>query len=309
MEWTECIFYVPAEQLDAAAAIATMVAPLGIYIEDYSNLEQEIQAIAHTNLVDEALLAKNRAQGILHIYYSPLEPLTETLAFLQERFNAQGIPYTLAQEQVEEASYADNWKRYFKPTPIGQKLLILPSWEAEVNPEGRAILQIDPGAAFGTGTHATTRLCLEALEEAVTPGMSVLDIGCGSGILAIAALLLGAGKAHAIDIDALAVKTAAENGVINGFAPPALTVIQGDLTAQITGQYMCIVSNIVADVIIQLSREVSRFLEPGGVWLASGIIEDRLPEVRAALAENGWHIAAQTQQEGWICLQLTRNID
>ena len=191
-DWTELTITVPTEKVDIATDIANMVVPYGVYIEDYSNLEEAAWEIAHIDLIDEELLARDRTKAIIHIYISPEENPAEALAFLSERLTAEGIEHTLGSSQVCEDDWANNWKKYFKPLPVGEKLIISPTWEPATETEGRAVLSIDPGMAFGTGGHDTTRLVLETLEKYITPGVDVLDVGCGSGILSIAALLLGA---------------------------------------------------------------------------------------------------------------------
>lgn len=222
MDWTEIVIETDADDIDRAGDIAQMVVPYGIYMEDYRNLEREAWEIAHIDLIDEALLKKDRSKGLIHVYLPPEENPAEALAFLSERYHAAGIRHQIATEVCRAQDWENNWKQYFKPLPIGKKLLIRPLWEQEYNAEGRKVLHLEPGLAFGTGGHNTTRLCLETLESYVTPETELLDIGCGSGILSLCALLLGAKSATGVDIDALAVKTAVENGGKMAFPPPAL---------------------------------------------------------------------------------------
>ena len=207
MDWTEVTISVNAKDVDKAGDIANMVVPYGIYIEDYSNLEEEAWEIAHIDLIDEDLLQKDRSKALIHIYISPEESPAEAVAFLRERYTAEGIESEISLDSCVEEDWINNWKQYFKPIPVGEKLLIRPTWEEVQDSSGRIVLDLDPGLAFGTGTHETTRLCMELLEKYVQPGMDVLDVGCGSGILSVAALLLGAEKAVGVDIDELAVKT------------------------------------------------------------------------------------------------------
>ena len=211
MNWTEITVNVPLEYTDTAAAIANMTVPYGIYIEDYSDLEQEAEEIAHIDLIDEELVKKDRTKSVIHIYISECDNAEESLAFLKERLAAEKIPFEVGAVGVNDNDWNENWKKYFHATEIGKRLAIVPSWESYENVSGRKILHIDPGAAFGTGTHATTSLCLAMLENYVKTGTKMLDIGCGSGILSIAAVLLGAEKAVGVDIDAQSVKTAREN--------------------------------------------------------------------------------------------------
>jgi len=166
------------------------------------------------------------------------------------------------------------------------------------------VLLLEPGLAFGSGSHATTRLCMEALEHYITPGCAVLDIGCGSGILSVAAILLGAGAALGVDIDPTAVKNACENAARNHLTAPQVQFIQGDLIQHVTDRYDIIVSNIVADAIIALAPSICGFLNEGGVWLSSGIIDTRAEEVLAALRAEGFSVAKTQEQEGWVCIAV-----
>lgn len=302
MDWTEVKIEIPADCIDRAADIANMVVPYGIYIEDYRNLEAETWEIANIDLIDEELLQKDRTKGYVHIYISPEENPQEAVAFLSERFTAAGIPHKIDFSLCKNEDWENNWKEFFKPMKVGEKLLIQPLWIDQIdNPEHRAVLTIEPGLAFGTGGHHTTRLCLETLERYVKAGDAVLDTGCGSGILAIAALLLGANKAVGVDIDELAVKTAIENGKQNGFTEPQYTILQGNLADKVTGAYDVVVANIVADIIMLFAKDVGRFLRPNGVFITSGIIDTREQEVRAALEENGFAVSERNEQNGWIC--------
>ncbi len=300
--WTELTVSVPVADTDRAADIANMTVPYGLYIEDYSDLEEGAREIAHIDLIDEDLLARDRTRSLIHVYLEPEVIPAEALTFLQERLSAAGIDNVLSTRTVREADWANNWKQFFKPLPVGEKLLILPTWETDENREERAVLHIDPGMAFGTGGHETTRLVLETLEKTVKTGDRFLDIGCGSGILSIAALLLGASSAFGVDIDPLAVKTAQENGALNNMTPPRYTIVEGDLADKVTGQYDVVAANIVADAIIALSPAVPAFLKEGGVYVVSGIIDVREQDVVTALAACGFAVAERYEQRGWVCL-------
>ena len=211
---------------------------------------------------------------------------------------------TITSDETREEDWINNWKQYFKPIPVGQKLLIRPTWEEVKDSGGRTVLDLDPGLAFGTGTHETTRLCMELLEQYVRPGMNVLDVGCGSGILSVAALLLGADKAVGVDIDELAVKTAVENAEIN-HVEERFTGICGNLTDQVTGTYDIVVANIVADVIIMLTKDVEQFMKPDTVYLMSGIIDTREQDVLAAV-EQHFTIIDRKEEKGWVALSAKR---
>lgn len=302
-DWTELIITVPAQDVERAGDIAQMVVPYGIYIEDYSHLEQEAWEIAHIDLIDEELLQKDRTKGLVHIYISPEANPAEAISFLEERYRACGIDFSLSTANCAEEDWINNWKKYFHPIPVGNKLLIRPTWE-EAPDTGRIVLHLEPGLAFGTGTHETTRLCLELLEQYVSPGCDVLDVGCGSGILSVAALLLGAQKAVGVDIDELAVKTAVENAQINEVSG-RFTAICGNLTEQVSGQYQVVVANIVADVIISLTQDIPAYLSPDAVYLMSGIIDSREPDVLATLAPQ-FEVIGRREEKGWVALAAKR---
>ena len=206
---------------------------------------------------------------------------------------------------MADSDWENNWKQFYKPMEIGERLLVVPEWE-QAQEDGRVKLVLNPGLTFGTGSHATTRLCLQALEQHIHGGEKVLDLGCGSGILSIAALLLGAKDAFACDIDDKCVGVAYENAALNGVGKEHYTVRAGDvlsdkkLQKEFGGDYDVIVANIVADVIIALAPQVGKLLKKGGVFLCSGIIDDRADEVREKLVEAGWTIEETRSSEGWF---------
>jgi len=302
MDWTEIKIEIDAPDIEKASDIANMTVPYGIYIKNYRNLEEEAFEIAHIDLIDDELLKKDRTKGIIHVYMPLTENPAEAIAFLDERYTAENIKHTISKSVCKNEDWENNWKQYFKPMKIGKKLLIRPLWIDEYdNSDNRAILNIEPGLAFGTGNHATTRLCLETLERYVKKGDSVLDTGCGSGILSIASLLFGAQKAVGVDIDSLAVKTAKDNGKVNGFSEPELTFLQGNLTDKVTGKYDVVAANIVADIIILFSKSVGQFMKDNAVFITSGIIEPRENEVKAAFDENGFEIIERNESGGWVC--------
>ena len=214
-------------------------------------------------------------------------------------------PLLMTMDGLEDADWENNWKAFYKPMEIGERLIVIPDWE-EADPQGRVALRLNPGLTFGTGSHATTRLCLQALEKLVRPGMSVLDLGCGSGILSIAALLLGADRAYACDIDEKAVDVAYENAALNGVGRDRYTVRAGDvlsdqgLRREMGGGWDVVVANIVSDVIIALAPAVGPLLAPGGVFLCSGVIDDRAVEVREKLEEAGFAVLESRSSEGWF---------
>lgn len=299
MDWTEIKIEVSQADSEQAQAIAHMAVPYGIYIEDYSNLESEVLEIANIDLIDEELLDKDRDKAIIHIYVSPEDNPTEATMFLSERYNAAGIKHSISTVCCKEEDWLNNWKQYFNPIEVGEKILIRPTWRDDYEPNGRVVLNLDPGIAFGTGTHETTRLCLEALEKYVTADTQILDVGCGSGILAVAALLLGAKRAVGVDIDEMAVKTAKENAALNGVSDK-IEIIHGNLTDKVSGTYNVVAANIVADAIILLSEDIKNFMSDDAVYIMSGIIDSRADDVKAAIADS-FDIIEEYTENGWFC--------
>ncbi len=297
--WAEIAITVKTEDIETAGNIANMVVPYGIYIEDYSALEEDAAEISHYDFIDDSLLHKDRTKGIIHIYINPHENPLEAVSFITERLNSENIEHEIKTAACKTEDWVNNWKQYFHAMPIGEKLLIRPLWEKEYDTDGRIVLNIEPGLAFGTGSHPTTKLCLETLEKYIDENSTVLDIGCGSGILSIAALLLGAKSAFGVDIDKLAVKTAIENAKENGFGSPVFDAVNGNLSDKVSGKYNVIVANIVADIIMQFNEEVSEFLEDGGIYITGGIIDIRKDEVVRSFEQNGFEIIANYEEKGW----------
>lgn len=297
--WTEIAITVSTADIDNAGNIANMVVPYGIYIEDYSALEEETLEIAHIDLIEQSLLEKDRTKGIIHVYVNPHENPLEAVSFIKERLESEKISFEITIADCKTEDWVNNWKQYFHPMPIGKKLLIRPTWEDEYDPQGRTVLHIEPGLAFGTGSHPTTKLCLETLENYISENSTVLDIGCGSGILSIASLLLGAKSAFGVDIDKLAVKTALENAKENGFEPPVFNAVNGNLSDKVTGKYNVIVANIVADIIMDFNKEVGHFLDKDGVYITGGIIDSRKDEVIYSFEQNGFKIIENFEEKGW----------
>ena len=302
MEWTDIRLTVAQKDAELAEAAATMIAEGGIYIEDYSDLEEQVEQIAHVDLIEPELLEKPRDVVIIHIYLEPGAQPAETLAAIDARMEAAGISYQVETEGVEQEDWQNGWRKYYHPLEIGRRLAVVPSWQ-EYDTD-RIKLMLDPGLAFGTGGHETTSLCLEALDELVEGGERILDIGTGSGILAIAALKLGAASAEGVDIDPVAVRTAVENAELNGVADRFKGLV-GDLSDQASGTYNTITANIVANAIISLSPAVPGLLAAGGHFIASGIIDTRADEVEDALQAAGLQVAARKEKRGWVCFVCT----
>ena len=283
MEWTDIQITVPQQYAETAEAIATMVSNGGIYIEDYRDLEQQAWEIAHVDLIEQDLLDQPRDIVKVHMYLAPDENPAEILPLFKERLEASGVEYKLETSGIEQEDWQNAWKKYYHAMDIGQRLAIV------------------PGMAFGTGTHETTSLCLETLDSMVKGGERVLDIGTGSGILAIAALKLGAAEAEGVDIDPMCVRTAGENAERNGVAEH-FTVLVGDLSDKASGKYNIITANIVAAAILSLAPHVPVLMAPGARFIASGIIDTRKDEVLAGLRTAGLEPVEIKEKRGWVCV-------
>ena len=300
MDWTEITVTVNNKDVEQVSDIANEVVPYGIYIEDYTNLEQDVEEIAHIDLIDEELLAKDRTQAKVHMYISCEDNPLEAVSKISEMLKEANIDFQVDSLDCNDEDWLNNWKQYFQPSPVGEKLLIRPTWRKNYDPEGRIVINLDPGLAFGTGTHETTRLCLEVLEKIVKEDTTVLDVGCGSGILGIASLLLGGKSAVGVDIDPMAVKTARENAVLNN-VEDKFTAIEGNFTEKVSGKFDIVVANIVADAIIFLSQGVKTFMKKDSTYIMSGIIDTRVGEVIEEVSKN-FEITQKLFLNGWYCL-------
>ena len=318
MEWLELHIDTNHAGLEPLEIFLSANGVDGVVIDD----EQDFQSFLENNhqywdYVDEDLEASMKGKSRITFYlpaddegFARLGALRTALQTFKEAHAGQYGSLLMTMENLKDSDWENNWKQYYKPMEIGERLLVIPEWEQEnvrgqAKYAGKVPLILEPGLTFGTGSHATTRLCLTALERAVHGGERVLDLGCGSGILSIAALTLGAASAAAVDIDDKCLTVAYENAALNGIGRDRYTVLVGDavsdraLKAQLGGGYDIVVANIVADVIIGLAPSVRQFLKHGGLFLCSGIIDTRADEVAAALRHAGWTIEDTRSGEGW----------
>ena len=317
-KWTEIVVQTDISMSDRAEAALHMAAPLGLYIEDYSDMEDTVKRISGIDLIDDTLLSKDRRAVLLHAYFPPGSSPGECEAAVRARLDYAGAVYSVESSvEIAEEDWANNWKQYFKPLRVGKSILIRPEWiildeqaDAQLLAGVKAVVGIDPGMAFGTGGHASTRMCLELAERyfetlgAVALSQAdVLDVGCGSGILSVASVLLGARSAYGVDTDEYAVKNARENAVNNKIARRA-EFAKGDLLSGVKGRFRVIFANIVADAVIRLLPEARARLLLGGAIIASGIIDDREADVIGAISDNGYQIAGELRSEGWTAFLL-----
>lgn len=306
-QWLEYCLETGAGALETLSARLTANGLTGMVIEDEQDflrfLEENRQ---YWDYVDEEL--SSRMKGAARIkFYVPNTPEGQAEA---KGYLAGLTDVSLKVTPMEEEDWANGWKRYYQPLEIGQRLYVVPEWLDHKAPAGRVSLILNPGLTFGTGAHPTTQLCLEGVERYAKAGDRVLDLGCGSGILSIAALRLGAGFALGVDIDPKAPDVAYENAAINGIDRESYKVLAGDvlgdegLRFELGRQkWELILANIVADVIIPLSGVVGPWLAPGGRFLCSGIIDDRAEEVRAALERNGFRVERALERKGWYAFE------
>ena len=312
MKWLELHIDTTPSGLEPVSELLREQGIEGLVIEDEGEfndfLEQNRQ---YWDYVDESLTKEMAGKSRITFYLEDSNDGFTTLAAVRIALSALKKDHPeygsliLSMENVEDADWENNWKAFYKPMEIGERLLVIPDWE-EADPGDRVALRLNPGLIFGTGSHATTRLCLQALEREVRPGMKVLDLGCGSGILSIAALLLGAEQAYGCDIDDKAVDVAYENAALNGISRDRYTVRAGDvltdrrLRQDMGTEYDIVVANIVSDVIIALSTAVGALKKKEGLFLCSGIIDDRAEEVKAKLEEAGLTVLETHSSEGWF---------
>lgn len=307
MQWIEVKTAVTHEAVEAVADVLTNAGSKGVAIED-PQLINELRRSGTWELCD---IPEQDNTEIVTIsgYYADDDQLQERLAAIEEQL--QLIEERIGHYRfgktcfrtVSEQDWANEWKQYFHVTHVGRSLVIKPSWEQYQPQDGEHVIEIDPGMAFGTGTHHTTNMMMEQLEQVVTPEATVFDVGTGSGILAIAAALLGAKEVKAVDIDATAVRVATENVAANGLADK-IELRQGDLLHGTEGQADVIIANIIADIIIMLLPDIPGKLKDGGVFLASGIIDERAADVERAAKAQGLELQLTKQRGGWVVLQF-----
>ena len=301
--WLQIKATVPLGQLDELVAVMSMINNF-LQIEDYSDIDLKT---CYGDLIDESILNADKTIASVSVYVPADVGVSDSLAFLKERCETNGLDAKIDIIGVCEDDWANAWKAYYKPIKIGERIVIVPAWEKYDAKEGEIIVRMDPGMAFGTGSHETTRLVIGLLEKYVKSGERVLDVGCGSGILAICASKLGAKLCRAYDIDPVAVKVAREN--IKDSGQENITCDRSDLLRQVDlsdGGYDIICANIVADIIIRMTPDVAPYLNDNGVILASGIIVERAEDVISCFEANGFEIVETVIDNGWCALAVKK---
>ncbi len=306
MNWTEVSVATNAGGADIVSAALMRFGAKGTQIIDRADAADPKRPGAEWDVIDQSVIDAMPQDVIVKAWFDhekDLSPLADSLRGLPALSGMDLGPLTLSSGDVREEDWAECWKRFYKPLRLGQRLVIRPSWEAYDPKPGDLVIHLDPGMAFGTGTHESTALCAGLLEKHVHSGDRVVDVGTGSGILAIAAARLGAGSVTATDIDAVAVRTANESIAKNDLAD-RVTARQGDLLEGTDGRYDLAVANILADVIIGLSKPMLQALKPGGVFICSGIIRERADDVLEALAAVGYTPLDRTDKGEWTAFAV-----
>ena len=312
MKWIRFTLDTHTDAVDMLSYMLDEIGVEGIEIEDHVPLSEEDKKKMFVDILPDP--EDNDGTAKVHFYMEP-ENCNPEKIMMQVQDIFQEVKQfcnigkgTVSLSETEDKDWINNWKTFFKPFRAADNIVIKPTWETyEKENEDDILIEIDPGIAFGTGSHETTKLCIQALDKYVKKGDSVLDVGCGSGILSIAALKLGAAHATAIDIDEVAVKVAAENMEVNHIPASQYTLFDGDL---ITNSFLkvkagpghnIVVANILADVIIPLTGVIRPHLKKGGLYITSGIINTKEEEVREALIANGFEILGVEYMKEWCC--------
>lgn len=306
MDWIQISIYTAPEGIEPVSGRLYQLGINGVEIEDETDFKTFLEENKdYWDYVDDELIKQKSGETRIKTYVSDnlagremLASISDSLRELKELDDENQFGrLELVLDNVKEEDWANNWKKYYHPIEIGSRILIRPEWEDVPSNSERTVFTINPGMSFGTGSHDTTRLCLESLEKLVVPGCSMLDLGCGSGILSIVSILLGAAKAHAVDIDPNAVDIAYENASKNGVGKNVYTVEAGNIVSDsklrdklAENKYDIVAANIVADVIIAVAPFVPNFMTKDGVFITSGIITDRLEDVKASLEDVGFRI-------------------
>ena len=321
MEWTEVNIFTATAGIELLCSKLTDIGIKGFAIQDAEDFNEFLEnKNGQWDYIDDDLMGLSNCETRITVYLPSNSQGVDMLASIRAMLAEVKAADTAGEygrleaelSSIREEDWANNWKQYFKPLKVGEKLVIKPSWEEYTGEDDRIILEIDPASSFGTGQHHTTRLCLELLEKSLKKGDKLLDMGCGSGILSIGAMLLGAESAVAVDIEQNAAETAAENAAKNNIDLSVYRTYYGNiltdekLAAEIDGKYDIITANIVADVLIAMKDYFVRYLRDGGTLIVSGIIEERMDEVIDALLSVGFSSPEANVKEGWAAVKLTK---
>lgn len=322
MNWTEVNIYTTTAGIDILCASLIDLGIKGFVIKDSSDFNDFIQdKEGNWDYIDEDLMGLSECETSITVYIPENSQGAEMLVSLKSQIkrlaeidtNSKYGRLEISMSNVKEEDWVNNWKQYFKPLKVGNKLLIKPSWEEYKNTENRLILEIDPASSFGTGQHNTTRLCMEFMEDVVNSNDKILDLGCGSGILSIAGILLGAESVVAVDIEENSVKTTIENFEKNNISSDKYNAYCGNIIVDKTiadklgTGFDLITANIVADVLIAMSSLFKKYLRENGTLIVSGIIEERKNEVIDAITKVGFSLIDEKEKDDWVAAKFILN--
>ncbi|HAE92725.1 50S ribosomal protein L11 methyltransferase [Tissierella praeacuta] len=310
MNWTEVQIKTTAELEDLVSNVLYDAGATGLAIEDPRDILELSKSKERWDFVDPSLINSDFDGVLIKAYFSEADDLENKIEEIKNRIKNDPILNTGNNEIkiniVDDNDWAEAWKKYYKPIKIGERILIKPSWEKYVLEENDILIELDPGMAFGTGTHETTMMCTEALEKYVKSGDIVYDIGCGSGILSIVAAKLGAEKVVGVDLDELCVKVSNENIKLNN-VNKIVEIKEGNLLDVVDGKANIIVSNIIAEIIAGMTKDLRAYLKGDGIFITSGIIVEKIELVEKALLENGFKILDIKRLNGWACIIAANN--
>ena len=305
-KWIEVRVITKSEALEPVSGIFYSLDCKGVAIEYPNDILEREQGPLTWDFADINVLEHKGKVAVVKGYFAEEDNINEVLAFVNDKLNElreMGIDLGEAKvehEEMFEQDWANTWKKYYKPSKVGEKIVVKPIWEEYEAKNDELIVNLDPGMAFGTGTHETTRMCIQALERYVTANTTVFDVGCGSGILAIAAAKLGAEKAIGVDLDPVAVESSIENVKYNDLNN--IEILYGNLVEVIEGKADVVVANILAEIICILTDDVKRVLKDGGVFITSGIIHDRVDMVCEKLEATGFEVIEKNRDGEWNCI-------
>jgi ribosomal protein L11 methyltransferase len=306
MKWTEVRIITTEEAYDAVSDMLTSIGAGGVVIEDPNDIRRQIESPGSLDYADEEFMNSLGEDVTVKAYFhgdyniSELEQLIKEKIVFISKFLDTGKGYT-GYSEVDDEDWATAWKKHYKPFHISEHIVIKPSWEEYTSAAGEIVIELDPGMAFGTGTHETTRLCAQLLEKYLKKGDSVIDVGCGTGILSIIAAKLGAKRIEACDIDKMAVRITGENCLINGVSD-RVTVSDSVLKDLKSGNTDLVVANIIADVIVDIAGRVPYYLKKDGYFITSGIIRERKDEVIEAYRANGFLLESLHESGEWVAI-------
>ena len=312
MKWCEISIQTSHEAVELIAEIFRDLGASGVVIEDPELVNDYITS-GKWDYTDIPI-AKETEVVVEKAYLPVNGELEGRIQTLQQEIKAlenRGVntaPAVLTTAELQDEDWSDTWKQYFHTEKPGERVVIKPTWEEYEPKDDEVVIELDPGAAFGTGTHATTSMCIRQLEKLVKPGMTVFDVGTGSGILSIISAKLGAKNIQAVDYDDSVLKIVEENLEQNN-VQEIISVAQSDLMQNVHGKAELVIANIIADIIIRLFDQLDEHLEKGGTLLTSGIIEDRIEDVLAAAEKHGYGVVERLENKGWACITFTRKVD